>query len=354
MPAMDPGLRTGSLMQALQDDILKAMADCRDPHNQNPPDRYLKDDFRYQLLLADSCRPKHIATRRQAIEGKWESQILSGEVQLRTSIIGWVAMVSGFSTVLYSRLKLIVEDQHIRRRILITIILNGLIFHTAMVTISTGSAAVRNTRPGRPQPAWGRANTPLERIQILVFSGQECLLSFFYVRAAYQYLRSRFAQRGKTRKAMCLLLGVQVIIVIIDIALIVVDFADLLMVKLFIHSFIYSVKLELELVVLNQLVELSRMGVPGLPSFSNSDGTTPGGDSTKHLGANALDWTPTRSPQSDSSVFGARDSMSKRPTMVQRTSSTLEQIPETRAIDTKTDLDLERLGVIPNAYAHRP
>lgn len=257
-------------------------------------------------------------------------------------------MVSGFSTVLYSRLNLIMENQTIRRRILIMIILNGLIFHTAMVTISIGSAAVRNTRPGQPQPAWGRANTPLERIQIIVFSGQECLLSFFYVKAAYQYLRSRFVQRGKTRKAMCLLLGVQVIIVVVDIALIAVDFANLLMLKLFIHSFIYSVKLELEFVVLNQLVELSRMGVPGLPSFSNSDGTTPGGESTKHLGGTTLDWTPTQAPRPESPTFRGRDSMSKRSTIVQRTSSTLEQIPKSRAIDIKTFLDLDRIEVIPN------
>ncbi|KAE9988203.1 hypothetical protein EG328_000159 [Venturia inaequalis] len=261
---------------------------------------------------------------------------------------GWVAMVSGFSTVLYSRLNLIMENQTTRRRILIMIVLNGLVFHTAMVTISVGSAAVRNTKPGHPQPAWGRANTPLERIQIIVFSGQECLLSFFYVRAAYQYLRSRFVQRGKIRKTMCLLLGVQVIIIIVDIALIAVDFADLLMLKLFIHSFIYSVKLELEFVVLNQLVELSQMGVPGLPSFSNSDGTTPGGESTRHLGGKMLDWTPTQSPRPESLTFGGRDSTNKRPTMIQRTSSTLEQIPESRAIDVKSFLDLDKIGVIPS------
>jgi hypothetical protein len=46
----------------------------------------------------------------------------------------------------------------------------------------------------------------------------------FYIRAAYKYLSKRFVLRGKTRKAMFLLLGVQVVIVAINIALIVIDF----------------------------------------------------------------------------------------------------------------------------------
>lgn len=72
---------------------------------------------------------------------------------------------------------------------------------------------------------------------------------------------------------MFLRLGVQIVIVAVDIALIVIDFANFLELKLFIHSFVYSVKLELEFVVLNQLVELSQLGGPGLPSFANSDAT---------------------------------------------------------------------------------
>jgi hypothetical protein len=259
---------------------------------------------------------------------------------------GWVAMVSGFSIVLYSRLNLILESQTIRRRVLAMIVLNGFIFHTAMITLSLGSIALRHSKPSAVL-AWHRVFQPFERIQIIVFSAQETLLSFFYVRAAYQYLRSRFVQRGKTRKAMCLLLGVQVVIVLVDIALIVIDFANFLELKLFIHSFVYSIKLELEFVVLNQLVELSQMGVPGLPSFSNSDATTPGADSTRHLGGKTVDWTPTQSPKSEMS-FESRASASRRPTVIQRTSSTLDQIPETRAVDINSFLAIDGIGVIPN------
>jgi hypothetical protein len=63
---------------------------------------------------------------------------------------------------------------------------------------------------------------------------------------------------------MSLLLAVQVIIICIDIALVVMEFASLTELKLFLHSFAYAVKLELEFVVLNQLVQLSQLGVAGI------------------------------------------------------------------------------------------
>jgi hypothetical protein len=181
---------------------------------------------------------------------------------------GWVAMVTGFSVVLYSRLNIILETRGTRELVLAMIVFNGVIWHIAMVTISSGIAVERNTGHADRVAAWQRILGPLERVQIVMFSVQEITISFFYVRAAYQYLKSRFAQPGKTRSAMCLLLLVQIVIIAVDIALIVIDFAGYLQLKLFIHSFVYSVKLELEFVVLNQLVELSRLGVPGVPSFS--------------------------------------------------------------------------------------
>ncbi|KAF2431445.1 hypothetical protein EJ08DRAFT_696530 [Tothia fuscella] len=169
---------------------------------------------------------------------------------------GWVGMVTGFSMVLYSRLNLILESQVVRRRVLWMIIINAIVFHPLMITISIGMNVLRKGGRGgsAKMPAWQRVNVPAERVQILIFSGQETLISLFYVRAAYQYLKGRFADKEKTRRAMFLLLAVQVFIVAVDIFLIVIDFASFLQLKLFIHS----------------LVELSQLGVPGFSSFSNA------------------------------------------------------------------------------------
>jgi hypothetical protein len=108
-----------------------------------------------------------------------------------------------------------------------------------------------------------------------MFSTQEIIISSFYVRAAYKYLQSQFnAQKDKARNAMCLLLLIQLIIIALDITIIVLDLSGYLKLKVIIHSFVYSVKLELEFVVLNQLIEMSRMGVPGIPSCSQAVNTT--------------------------------------------------------------------------------
>lgn len=212
---------------------------------------------------------------------------------------GWVAMVLGFSVMLYSRLNLIVDSQAIRKRILIMIILVGCIFYPFMVTLSiTISVMRRNKNPNANN--WARVMAPMERIQLVAILSQENIIAFFYMRAAYQYLRNRTEERSKTRKAMALLLTVQIIILILDIALLVLDFAGMLVLKLFIHSFVYSVKLELEFVVLNQLVDISQLGVPGLPPISYDPELGNKQLDSKFPGNNVLALTPTRSPDSDS------------------------------------------------------
>jgi hypothetical protein len=121
-----------------------------------------------------------------------------------------------------------------------------------------------------------------------MFSTQEIIISLFYVRAAYQYLQSQFnIHKGRARKSMTLLLLTQVIIIALDITIIVLDLGNKLQLKVIIHSFVYSVKLELEFVVLNQLIELSRMGVPGIPSVCDVGAGSPPGDEEKGNGAMA-------------------------------------------------------------------
>jgi hypothetical protein len=261
---------------------------------------------------------------------------------------GWVAMVSGFAIVLYSRLNLILESRVIRRRILTMIVLNACILHPAMITLSIGMAALARTKNPTIRH-WKSVFNIMERIQIVAFLSQEAIISFFYMRAAYQYLRSRFVQRGKTRKIMSFLLGVQLVVVIVDLAIIVIDFVGFLELKLFLHSFIYSVKLELEFLVLTQLVELSQLGVPGLPSFS-LDKSERRNDSKSPLAPHVVDWTPTQSPMSDSLSFESSrrpSQATRRSSLMPRSNSVLDQIPETHAVHSE-QLSLDRIGVIPD------
>jgi hypothetical protein len=177
-------------------------------------------------------------------------------------------MVTGFSLVLYSRLSIIVHNRRIRQLVLAMIIFNGVVWHTAMTTLSTGKAIERYGGHRHKLLAWEYIDYYFERVQIIMFCTQETVILILYVHAAYRYLKSGFTDQGKTRRVMTTLVLVQLTIILIDIGLITIDFAGYLQLKLFINSFVYSAKLELEVVVLNQLVELSQLGISGVPSFS--------------------------------------------------------------------------------------
>jgi hypothetical protein len=98
------------------------------------------------------------------------------------------------------------------------------------------------------------------------------------LQAAFVYLRD-FSQlgststRAKARRAIILLIIIQAVVIFIDAAVITIDMLGLQQLKRMINSFIYCAKLELEFLVLNQLIEISSMGVPGLPSTLRASAT---------------------------------------------------------------------------------
>jgi hypothetical protein len=166
---------------------------------------------------------------------------------------GWVMMVSGFAVILYSRLNIILENWKIQRALLTMIIIIGCVFHPLMITLSIGNSWFAAHIP-QSLPNLLRSNKvsiPAERIQIIAFSLQEMIISSFYIRAAYQYLRGRFLQQDRVRKAMFVLLSIQAIVFLLDIGLVVIDEMGLTTVKLVVFSFVYCAKLEFEFVVLN-------------------------------------------------------------------------------------------------------
>lgn len=144
--------------------------------------------------------------------------------------------------------------------VLAMIVFNGVIWHIAMTTIATGKAYERYAGDKSKLPAWQHVDYYFERAQICIFSAQETIISMLYLHAAYKYLKSGFAHKDKSRQIISTLSLVQIIIIAIDIGIIVIDFLGFLQLKLFINSFVYAAKLELEFVALNQLVELSRVG----------------------------------------------------------------------------------------------
>lgn len=65
--------------------------------------------------------------------------------------LGWVGMITGFSMVLYSRLSIILLNWKACRSVLGMIMFNGIVWHTAMMTILGGMRATQHAH----QPAGG-------------------------------------------------------------------------------------------------------------------------------------------------------------------------------------------------------
>ncbi|TID20867.1 hypothetical protein E6O75_ATG05632 [Venturia nashicola] len=176
--------------------------------------------------------------------------------------LGWVANVTGFSVVLWSRLHLIVDDPRILRGILIMIITNGIICHTPVVVFEFGLMSKQHSTYYLPMQI-------TERIQQTIFTIQETVLSSLYIYHTFRFLSAGYTTH--TRNVITLLLCVQITVVALDAMLTVFDYMDKFTLKCTIHPFVYSIKLKLEFIVLNHLQILVKQGLvtPGLSLTSN-------------------------------------------------------------------------------------
>lgn len=166
--------------------------------------------------------------------------------------IGWVGMVTGFSVVLYSRLRLLVNNPFVLKATLTMIIVDAFLFHVPTITFQFG---VSNPPTHKEYlPFMG----PMERIQVMAFSLQETIISGIYIYYTIQHLRSGFQRNA--RKTMSLLIGIQIIVILVDVIVITLDYCEYFTLKAVLHSFFYAFKLQLEFVILNDIKAMARSG----------------------------------------------------------------------------------------------
>ena len=95
-----------------------------------------------------------------------------------------------------------------------------------------------------------------EKVQMTGFTIQETIISGIYLWETRRILRPGKAfQRAKTREVMWHLTYVNVFIIFLDAALLATEYANLFTIQTVFKAAVYSVKLRLEFVVLNQLME---------------------------------------------------------------------------------------------------
>lgn len=169
-------------------------------------------------------------------------------VAMTTTIFGWVALVTGQSLVLYSRLGLILDNGRILQAVKWMIIIDAVVFHTSTAVVQYGKAY------GGEREAFSRALFYIEKIQMTGFCIQEFIISSLYLWKTIDLLR--VIQKKGTRKIMIELLVINVIIVLADIALLVLEYSGERVMERTWKGLIYSVKLKLEFAILSKLVDL--------------------------------------------------------------------------------------------------
>ncbi|KAM5451003.1 hypothetical protein MaudCBS49596_004114 [Microsporum audouinii] len=177
--------------------------------------------------------------------------------------IGWWTMVTGQSFVLYSRLHLVIRDQKILRRVLWMIICNIFILHLPTTILTFGSNSSQ-------QEKFVPAYKIMEKVQMTGFFIQEVILSTLYIMETTKMLR--IAPKHGNRKIMYQLLGINLIFIVMDLALLGTAYANLYVIETTIKAMIYSVKLKLEFAVLGKLVHLVNIHSWNPEFFSGANG----------------------------------------------------------------------------------
>jgi hypothetical protein len=164
--------------------------------------------------------------------------------------VGWYAMVTGQSMVLYSRLHLLNRNPKILRPVLCMIIVDAIVLHIPTTVLTYGSNfASENTH-------YVNGYNVMEKIQMTGFCLQEFILSGIYIYETIGLLRGN-PERG-SRKIMYQLLAINLIIILMDVGLLVVEYMNFYIVETTLKGAVYSVKLKLEFAVLGQLIRLVR------------------------------------------------------------------------------------------------
>ena len=165
---------------------------------------------------------------------------------------GWPMMVTGQSLVLYSRLGLVLGPTHqnILRATKWMIIIDGIVFHLTTEVVMFGAYNANDYHP------YAQAYKVFEKVQMTVFTTQEFILSGLYIWGTFNILKtSEWSHRGK--RIMRELLSINVLIIIMDIALLVVEYQDRQVIEQAVKQVVYSVKLKLEFAILSKLVSIT-------------------------------------------------------------------------------------------------
>ncbi|VUC24754.1 unnamed protein product [Clonostachys rosea] len=166
--------------------------------------------------------------------------------------VGWVAMVTGQSLVLWSRLHLIVRANFKLKLVLGMIIVDAITMHIPILVMLYGANG--------PDPdKWVTPYGIYEKVQVTVFFIQELILSSFYIIETVRLSRLQVVMRNKRRSRFLMyhLIVVNVVIILLDITILGLEYSNMYDIQTSYKALVYSVKLKMEFNILNKLVEMT-------------------------------------------------------------------------------------------------
>lgn len=171
------------------------------------------------------------------------------------TLIGWWAMVTGQSLVMYSRLYLVVRNRRKIRWVLVMIITNVFVLHLPVSILFLASNITHSTQVID-------AFNIYERIQLVGFLIQEAIISGLYVWEATHGLKPLLDMKGREGKKMIHhLIILFAITVLLDISLILTEFTNNFHIQTTYKPVVYSIKLKFEFIILNELIMLTRIDI---------------------------------------------------------------------------------------------
>ncbi|KAI5248019.1 hypothetical protein E4T42_05808 [Aureobasidium subglaciale] len=200
--------------------------------------------------------------------GAWLKQVGESDAMgmIILSSIGWVVLVPGSSLVLYSRLHCITQNQKLLKGVLYMIIINAVVLTVPTNVLSLGS----NSSKYR---LFTTGYSVMEKIQMTAFTAQELIISSIYLIEVRRVLK--VVDDGRFRKLMWELAAINAAIIVLDVALLAVEYLGLYQIEVTLKGMCYSIKLKLEFGVLSKLVKIAtaRQGVYDLNTSTDSNGT---------------------------------------------------------------------------------
>ena len=130
---------------------------------------------------------------------RWVAPHVPWKFSLFLAEIGWTCMVTGYSIVLWSRISIIIQSRVLVWGILAVVLFDGFVFHTALWVLQYGLGSVK----GAARRPWLRVLNPFERVQVTVFTVQECFISAVYMWGVWRLLKDQ-EHRTKRKRPLTL------------------------------------------------------------------------------------------------------------------------------------------------------